>query len=175
MGQPHRRNENRDPHDYYPTEDTFTEVLMDREGFEGEILEPMCGTGEMTEIIECYGFVVRSSDLIDRGYGKTKDFFDVTRAENIITNPPYKIGQKVVEHALRITEKKVAMLMKLSFLEGIKRNGLFLRNPPNKIIVISDRMTSPEGDKSQFPHAWFIWNNQDIVTRQTILTWAMAK
>ncbi|MCK5609712.1 NAD(P)-dependent oxidoreductase [Candidatus Pacearchaeota archaeon] len=171
----HKINKDRSPYDFYPTEPSFTKVLMDRIKFNGLILEPACGTGKMSEVIESYGYKVKSSDLIDFKYGSIEDFFNIKNAENIITNPPYNIGLEFINHALQITSSKIAMLMKLSFLDGQKRNKeLFSINPPHKVIVISNRMSQSDGSKSQFAHAWFIWDNK-IKKSTTTLNWAMAK
>ena len=61
---------------------------------------------------------------------------------SIITNPPYKYAYEFVEKALdTVTEgNKVAMFLKLQFLEGKKRRKLFDTVPPQTIYVSSSRL-----------------------------------
>lgn len=92
------------------------------------------------------GYNVWSTDLIDRGYGGVKDFFSFNAQLkdkiDIITNPPYKYAQEFVEHAMELVQEgcKVAMLLKIQFLEGKSRNELFKTYPPEKVYVFSQRV-----------------------------------
>lgn len=120
-----------------------------------------------------HGYIVVSTDIIDRGYGCAftfwkQDFlsYEDTNVEcDIITNPPYKLAQEFVEKALDLVEdgRKVAMLLKLTFLEGIKRNKLFKENPPKKVWVFSKRIKcAKNGEFEKYPssaiaYAWFVW------------------
>ena len=61
---------NRNKHDFYPTPEIATVRFLEAERFEGEIWEPACGDGAMSRVIERYGYRVKSTDLIDRGYGE---------------------------------------------------------------------------------------------------------
>ena len=64
----------------------------------------------MSEVLKSYNYNVLSSDLIDRGYGIQKDFFDYNKwAGDIITNPPYKIALPFLKHALNIINNKNKM------------------------------------------------------------------
>ena len=51
---------------------------------------------------------------------------------DIITNPPYKYAKEFVEKALEVIPKgnKVAMFLKLQFLEGKARRKMFETSPP---------------------------------------------
>lgn len=115
------------------------------------------------------GYNVWSTDLIDRGYGGVKDFFSFNAQLkdkiDIITNPPYKYAQEFVEHAMELVQEgcKVAMLLKIQFLEGKSRNELFKTYPPEKVYVFSQRVNcakNGEFDKyksSAVCYAWFVW------------------
>ena len=123
--------------DYYATEPAATEWLCKIEHFQGPILEPSCGEGHISEVLKAHGYEVTSRDLADRGYGDVADFLapDNTRWNgDIITNPPYAFAQEFVEKALAIIPdgRKVAMFLKLTFLEGKKRASLFQNYPPPK-------------------------------------------
>jgi hypothetical protein len=122
--------------DYYATEPKATEWLCRLEHFEGKILEPSCGEGHMSDVLKKAGYDVVSRDLVDRGYGEVADFLAIDNLSwdgNIVTNPPYKYAQEFVEKALRIIPngKKVAMFLKLTFLEGKARRSLFRSSPPH--------------------------------------------
>lgn len=67
------------------------------------MLEPACGEGHLSKRLIELGVDVHSSDLINRGYGEVVDFFNIDSWEgDLITNPPYKIAQKFVEHSIEI-------------------------------------------------------------------------
>ena len=57
---------------FYPTPPEATQALLDREKFIGNVYECACGDGAMSKVLIKNGYNVYSSDLIDRGYGKTK-------------------------------------------------------------------------------------------------------
>lgn len=165
--------------DYYATDPKCVEELLKRECFNESILEPACGQGHISKVLEQYGYKVASSDIIDRGYGGVQDFLspDVTSwYGDIITNPPYKYAQDFVEKALSIvnTGNKVAMFLKLTFLEGKARKRLFEITPPNRVFVFSERQKcGPNGDFSKVQssavcYAWFVWEkgfNGDTVIK----------
>jgi len=127
------------------------------------------------------GYEVFSSDLIDRSYGTGGvDFLKVKEIKpeyNIITNPPYKYAQEFVEHSLKLVGegKKVAMFLKLTFLEGQKRRKLFNKYPPKKVYVFSQRQKcAMNGDfkntgSSAAAYAWFVWEKGN--TYSPIINW----
>ena len=115
-----------------------------------------------------HGYDVVSRDLVDRGYGEVKDFLFFKNEQwggDIVTNPPYAAAQEFVEQALSMIQEghKVAMFLKLTFLEGKQRAKLFKENPPIRIWVSSSRLKcAKNGDFDQFKssataYAWFIW------------------
>lgn len=83
---------------------------------------------------------MRSTDLIDRGYGQGGvDFLQTDEMwdGDIITNPPYKYAKEFVEHAMNVIPdgRKVFMFLKLQFLEGKARGELFKKYPPKCVYV----------------------------------------
>lgn len=136
LGASNHANGERQHEDYYATEQKATEWLCRLEQFDGRILEPACGEGHISEVLKAAGYEVVSRDLVDRGYGEVADFLAIDNQEwkgNIVTNPPYKYAQQFVEKALSIIPegKKVAMFLKLQFLEGKARRALFCSTPPH--------------------------------------------
>lgn len=158
----------RQTEDYYATSYEATEWLCKLESFEGTILEPACGEGHISEVLKSHGYEVVSRDLINRGYGESgRDFLRETLQWDgaIITNPPYKYAQEFVEKALKIIPvgQKIAMFLKVLFLEGKSRKKLFQENPPVRVWVSSSRLKCAlNGDfeamgGSAVAYAWFIW------------------
>lgn len=166
LGASNHTQEDREENDYYATHPDTTKALLDVESFTTQIWECACGEGHISEVLKENGYKVVSTDLVDRGYGQGDvDFLKIeaTNTNDIITNPPYKYADQFVEHALDISVNgvKVAMLLKIQFLEGQKRRGLFEKYPPRYIYVFSKRqMCGKNGNfegTSAVCYAWFIW------------------
>lgn len=164
----HSKNE-RQREDYYATDPKAVKLLLQLETFSPNIWECACGQGHLSKVLEKAGYTVKSTDLIDRGFGQGGiDFLAMDNQEwngDIITNPPYCYAQEFIEKALSIIPKgnKVAMLLRLQFLEGKSRKNLFLSSPPKTIYVSSSRITCAkngefdEMGKSAIAYAWFVW------------------
>ncbi len=174
LGASNHTDKERESNDYYATEPKALELLLDIEKFSPYVWECACGGGHLSEVLKKRGYKVKSSDLIDRGYAGTEiiDFLKVSKKEtksdisrDIITNPPYKYAKDFVEHALDISmdSTKIAMFLKVQFLEGKARRELFDKHPPKTIYVSSSRLVcAPNGDFKNAPssavaYAWFVW------------------
>lgn len=155
--------------DFYETPRWAIEALLKREGFGGIILEPCCGNGAISRVLEEYGYKVQSSDISteDNIYGeKGIDAFLIDKlSDNIITNPPYdrRILNNLVEHFSIIYIKKMALLLRLTFLESDGRRELFTSLPLKVVYIFSSRITMyPENEekpenKGTTAYAWFVW------------------
>ena len=172
------RSANAEKNDYYATEPKAVELLLKEEKFQHKVFEPACGEGHISEVLKENGYCVCSSDLIDRGYGEVVNFFDcesIGKGIDIITNPPYKYAKEFVEHSLKITESgtKIAMFLKLTFLEGKGRRELFKNNPPKVVYVSSSRLQCGKNGcfdgTSMVAYAWFVWENG--YKGDTIIKW----
>jgi len=160
--------------DFYPTPRWATQALVDHESFEGTVWEPACGDGAMSDVLKESGLSVMSSDLYDRGYHNCLaiDGVDFLKSnsvyDNIITNPPYSLANDFVIHALNQSRKKVAFLLRLSFLEGATRQkNIFQRTPPTRIWIFSERVTFyPKGEERSSggttAYAWFVWDRSHV-------------
>ena len=165
-------SEGRPEHDFYPTPDYVTQALLDREKFSPIVWEPACGDGAMSKVLEKNGYYVTSTDLIDRGYGINPvdfltDNLDMGRNTSIITNPPFSLAQEFVERALSLTDSKIAMFGKLSFLEGKSRREMFNRVPLSKVWVFSQRVKLTREGKSyknggMIAFAWYVFDHSYI-------------
>ena len=157
-----------EPNDYYATDPKAVRLLLDQEDFASTIWEPACGEGHISKELLQHGYKVFSSDLVDRGYGHGDcDFLKYQTGKlincDIITNPPYRFAKEFVEKALELVApgRKVAMFLKLTFLEGQGRRELFCNNPPQTVYVSSARLQcGKNGDfsgTSMVAYAWFVW------------------
>lgn len=159
--------ENREKDDYYPTPPYAVAALLRCEKFTGPIWEPACGDGAISEVLKDHGYIVQSTDLVERGYGIPRIDFLMeyrTQAPNILTNPPFKNATDFAWKALELATEKVALLCRIQFLEGVGRRALFEAHPPKKVLVFSQRLTmwrngietSDSGGTNCF--AWYIWD-----------------
>lgn len=161
----------REAHDFYATEPKALELLLEKEDFNKKIWEPACGEGHLSKVLLDRGYDVLSTDLIQRSFGKGGVDFLTTQGKidrDIITNPPYRHALEFIVHALNVTNKgsKIAMFLKLQFLEGKRRREFFDKFPPEKIYVSSSRLRcAMNGDFLKYSksnavcYAWFIWTN----------------
>lgn len=163
---------NREQDDFYATPAESTEALLGVESLQGDIWEPACGNGAISKVLEAAGHRVASTDLVDRGYGEPRIDFLMEwqpRAPNIVTNPPFKLATKFVRHALQLTTGKVAMLLKVGFLEGIEREPVFDAAPFARLWVFRRRQTflrggdeaiKMNGAGGMIAYAWFVWDHE---------------
>ena len=161
-----KRHADIDGPDFYPTPAWATHALIDNERFEGNIWECACGDGEMSRVLAQTGNPVKSSDLYNRGFGECgHDFLTTSRqADNIITNPPFNSAEGFVNTALQQANCKVALLLRLAFLESAHRaETIFRVSPPSRVWVFSERITFyPSGvikaGSGTTAYAWFVWD-----------------
>lgn len=173
-GASNHTEEDRQVDDYYATEPKAIEILLEQEQFSDIVWECACGGGHMSKVLKEHGYNVISSDIVDRGYPYTQilDFLKVKPEHknfiDIITNPPYKYAKEFVEKALDISADgvKVAMFLKLTFLESKSRKKLFEKYPPKVVYVSSSRLQcAKNGDFVKYgkgvgtavAYAWFVW------------------
>jgi hypothetical protein len=152
--------------DFFPTPAWATRALLDNERFDGEIWECACGDGAMARVLEGAGHKVFASDLYARGHGTAGlDFLAATRpADNIVTNPPYNCAEAFVAQGLKLGRRKLALLLRLAFLEGVNRaETIFLKVPPSRVWVFSERITFYMQGAARMgggttAYAWFVWD-----------------
>jgi hypothetical protein len=133
--------------------------------------EPACGAGHMAIPLAGYFHDVFASDVNDWGFGGRRDLdFTFAAAEDapwpvdwVITNPPFVLAEAFVQRAISIADAGVAMLMRLSWLEGGDRyRSIFSKRPPRFVCPFADRVSMIEGvwdpeANSATAYAWFVW------------------
>lgn len=159
----------REINDYYATEPKAVQLLMEVEQFSPIIWEPACGEGHIVNELRANGYIVYASDIIDRGHGDVMDFLTQEKAPisgfDIITNPPYSKAKEFVQKSIDFVDdgRKVAMFLKLTFLESKSRRKLFDEFPPKVIYVSSSRLKCAkngnfeETGSSAAAYGWFVW------------------
>lgn len=152
IGASNHSKEEREVNDFYSTDPDCVRELLKVEQFENNILEPCCGNGNISKILEEAGYNVISTDLIDRGYGRGGiDFFTnyTVIDSDVITNPPYGLATEFVAHLLTHTtgNHKFALFLKLQFLEGQDRfKKIFSLKKLKKIYIFSKRVACYKND-----------------------------
>ena len=180
LGASTRCNEEREENDFYATDPSAIDDLLKYETFDKNIWECAVGQGHLAKRLKQFGYKVKCSDLIDRGYPGTEiiDFLKEKHNFNgdIITNPPYKYCTEFILNALDSIpyEHKVAMFLKLQTLEGQKRyEEIYSKYPPKTIYVFSKRKNCAKNGEftgsSAVCYAWFIWVKGEYTT--TKLKW----
>lgn len=170
----------RQVNDYYATPGEAVLYLLRLEKFNKKIWEPACGEGHISKVLEYDCYEVRSSDLVDRGYGDGGiDFLSINEPwdGDIITNPPYSLASEFLLKSMELISNggKVAMFLKLQFLEGKTRKKIFQMYPPKIVYVSSSRINCAkngnfdEDKSSAVAYGWFLWEKG--FTGEPVIRW----
>lgn len=176
-------------YDFYATNPKAVEMLLGKYQFNenGNWLECCVGQGHISKVIENkFNCNVDGIDIVDRGYPNTivSDYLTWetdTKYDNIISNPPYSLGKEFVEKSIELLNDngKLAMFLKVQFLEGDKREDMYDKYPPKYIYVFRKRMATwnngepldTNGKKwaTTMCHAWYIWEKGS--TTEPVVRW----
>jgi hypothetical protein len=157
--------------DLYETPPAAVHALLRVEALPKMIWEPACGPGSIVNVLRGAGYRVFASDLKNYGCPDSDGGVDFLMersppygVEAIVTNPPFKIGGEFVAHALELGVPKVAMLLRLQFLESDRRSsildgGLLARVYPfaNRLPMMHRDGWSGSKARSAMAFAWFVW------------------
>jgi hypothetical protein len=159
--------------DLYETPDVAVEALLRVENLPRRIWEPACGRNAIVNVLRSHGHEVVASDIADYEIPITppdywgRDFLCEVKApegiETICTNPPFRIVERFVAHALNLCPH-VIMLLRLAFLESERRCGILEGCGLARIHVFRKRLPMMHRDgwqgrkgNSGMAFAWFIW------------------
>ena len=186
IGASNHSKEEREATDFYSTDPDCVKDLLKLEQFENKILEPCCGSGNISKVLEEAGHEVISTDLYDHGYGTSGiDLFTYKDIDSdIITNPPFGIVTEFIEHMLDNLKlgHKMALFLKLQFLEGQDRyKKVFSRKQLKTVYLYTKRVAcyknnemyqrnedgtfklDKDGNKMKIPsavaYAWYIFES----------------
>ena len=154
--------------DLYTTDPVAIHKLLNAEKFSSHVYEPCAGLGHISNVLKEYGYNVTSADIVQRSFplDKVEDFLQRTELikGDVITNPPYVYALEFVQKALSLVadNARVAMLLRIQFLEGIARGEFFKTYPPKTVYVFSRRVQClRNGERQERGSAmcfcWFIW------------------
>ena len=115
-------------HDLYETPAVAVHALLRVERLPHVIWEPACGPGAIVRVLRDAGHDVMATDLVRyKGMTGRLDFLKVQSAppavQAIVTNPPFKIANQFVAHAIELCPL-VVMLLRLAFLESEVRSSI---------------------------------------------------
>ncbi len=161
--------------DWYVEQEWAVARLFDVERFAGALHDPACGKGTIPLMARAYGYRATGSDLVDLrkrgsagipGLTGGVDFLarGGRRVDNIVSNPPYRLDTAFALKALQLARRKVALLLRLAFLEGAERfETLFASFPPARAWVFRNRVSMPPGgmgikpEGGKMPFQWLVW------------------
>lgn len=161
--------------DLYETPACAVEALLEAENLPECIWEPACGPGSIVSILRTAGHRVYATDLVDYACPDSYSRVDFLMEKHpdffigaIVTNPPFKLAREFVTHALAIGVPKVAMLLRLAFLESEGRRAILDNGWLARVHVFRNRLPmmhrAGRGTKvaktntSAMAFAWFVWD-----------------
>ena len=160
--------------DLYETPPEATRALLDAVTLPPCCWEPACGKGAISEVLKAAGHEVISSDLNDYGYSDAVTGVDFLLEPHnpiidtdecaIVTNPPFKLADEFVRHALTLCPT-VIMLLQLAFIESVGRSDILDNEQLAVVLPFRNRLpmmhrdgwTGPRSTNAQ-PFAWYVWN-----------------
>ena len=164
----HKRAERGD--DLYETPAVAVHALLRVERLPIYLWEPAAGRGAIVSVLRSMGHLVLASDLVDYGdptHFPRRDFLMEKLppgCQCIITNPPFKLAEEFVAHAIEICPL-VIMLLRLAFLESQGRTRILEECGLARVHVFRKRLPMMHRDgwkgrkaSSAMPFAWFVWD-----------------
>jgi hypothetical protein len=156
--------------DLYETPEVATLALLAVELLPPTILEPASGRGAITKVLRRAGRTVIENDIVDYGRGQdsVQDFLHLKPAwadgiDAIVTNPPYRLAQPFVRHALTLCPHAF-MLLRLTFLESERRRDVLDGAGLIRVHVFRNRLPMMHRDgwsgnrvSNPTAFAWFVW------------------
>ncbi|MGE0109036.1 MAG: hypothetical protein AB7S81_04635, partial [Bdellovibrionales bacterium] len=144
----------------------------ERERIPHDVWEPACGEGHISKYLEDMGHNVISTDLVDRGFGTVRvDFLMETRGPTaIITNPPWKLSEEFVRHALfQLDVHYMALLLPAMWWHASTRADIFEKRPPARELKLGWRpdlfgIGSPD---QRCCVTWYVWDKYACNGQQT--------
>lgn len=77
----------------------------------------------------------------------------------IITNPPFSYAIDILQAAWNNSDARIAMLLRISFLEPVKaRIGFLKDNSPDEMLVLPRISFTGDGKTDSCTCAWMIWH-----------------
>jgi hypothetical protein len=156
--------------DLYETAEAATLALLAVEPLPPTILEPACGRGAISKVLRRAGHTVLENDIVDYGLGQdgVQDFLNfkpgpTAEIDAVVTNPPYRLAQQFVRHALNLCPH-VFMLLRLTFYESERRKDVLEGAGLIRVHVFRNRLPMMHRDgwtgnraSNSVAFAWYVW------------------
>lgn len=159
---------------FSPPEAVWSLLRIEADYLPRQIWEPAAGDGAIVRPMRQAGYKVFASDVADYGLDGCETGVDFLRAkrpskaEGIVTNPPYKLAMRFAEKAIKEVPY-LALLLRTNFLESTSRMPFFQRHQPARLWISSRRLPmmhrlgwSGPRTSSNTCFAWFIWDSRSI-------------
>jgi hypothetical protein len=179
LGASNHTDKERESQDYYATDPIAIDKLAAVYDIPHYVWEPACGEGHLANRLMDLGHWVKSTDIVDRGFGEVRDFLQFQMPPLvldpsdfcILTNPPYKYATEFVLQALRLLPhgQPCIMLLKTTALEGKGRwERLYSKGYLKAVYQFSERLLCAKngdfegmkaGGGSAVAYSWFIFAN----------------
>lgn len=148
----------REKNDWYCEPTWCSARLFEEEAFEGNVIDPSCGGGNILksaadaglngygyDVVERSGFVERVQDFMSSDWACPYD------VDNIVSNPPFGLCDSKAGHpgyvdlALQRARQKVALLLPSTWVNGDSRSRWLAATPLRKVLFITPRPSMPPG------------------------------
>jgi hypothetical protein len=166
----------REPHGHYVERPWCSERLFAVEPFDGTIIDPCAGWGQIPQAAMAAGYRALAADIVDRGaYNLVtgliferadflKEFpFSTECTFSIVCNPPFDQVEEFAARALALCPRKVAMICQIRRLPAAH---WLQRTPLYRIYLLTPRPSmppgtyieaggKPQGDRQDY--VWLVW------------------
>lgn len=158
------------------------------------IWDPSCGMGNTLSYADSCGLSCIGSDVVETfrpdqfdrpalndiaslpPFWFSIDFLECSESPapcSIVCNPPYSYKKGIAEafarHALKLTSRRVCLLLPNKWLSSQRRYHLFQEYPPQAILHLTQRPSMPPGDRiaamgnrafrgGMIDYCWIIWD-----------------
>jgi len=167
----------RDPNDFYETPQWCVHRFLEKTKSrlqQGTWLEPCAGSGAIIRASKSFGvpssFVAvelqeKFMPVLAKTKGVSRVYADnflkwhpdeYRKFQVAIGNPPYKLAEEVIKHALEQSEQ-VCMLLRLNFLSSGKRCE-WLQDTKPDVFVLPNRPSFTGVGTDATDYAWFLWD-----------------
>lgn len=161
----------RKEYDVYETPEWAVKCLFDlipiRKGW--TYMEPCRASGRFYNelpIGSAWGEIREGVDYLNTSY---------ERVDCIITNPPYSLAQEFVEKAHNDADV-VIMLLRMGFLESMRREEFWKKYPLDNLITLSKRPSFTEDGKTDGAgYAFFVWDPKKKLNLANPFYWVSPK
>jgi hypothetical protein len=164
--------------DEYPTPRWMIECLVDYAKIEGTIFEPCAGVAQtpIADVFSEAGYSVITNDLFSEvtNYQRDATIYDnwwaLTRADMVvadwvISNPPYKCQQPIIQHAHQFARIGVAMLLRVTADEMVveQSRAHWWADNPESLVIKMPRFSFAKSSKTNRWTTdsaycqWFVW------------------